>query len=309
MERRITTLDPIAGDPRHDPLTVSYLEWTPEQATGPTVVLLHGGGFDSASLSWAEVGTQLAAAGHRVVAPDHPGYGLSPLPRWCSTQQHLLAYLDRFLPAVAGDRYVLGGLSMGGALTLGRVLARPEEVAGVLLLASGGLMTRQRPGRLSLPIHLVTWLSVRSGLMRLAFDWSGRSRRFTEASLPNLIRDPARRTDALVDEILTTAHAAPAVAFGQWQRDQVLPTRFRDDYTDRLGSITCPALVVHGEHDPGVLVAHARRAAAALPDAELLVVPDAGHWVQRDRPDIVVPAMRKLLDRVRGGDGATSVDP
>src|SRR5699024_6436244 len=144
---------------------------------------------------------------------------------------------------------------------------------------------------------------------RLAFDWSGHSRRFTEASLPNLIRDPARRTDALVDEILTTAHAAPAVAFGQWQRDQVLPTRFRDDYTDRLGSVTCPALVVHGEHDPGVLVAHARRAAAALPDAELLVVPDAGHWVQRDRPDVVVPAMRKLLDRVPGGDGATSVDP
>lgn len=308
MARHIVTLDPIAGDPHHDALTVSYLEWQPAEPTRETVVLLHGGGFDSASLSWGEVGPELAAAGHHVVAPDHPGYGLSPLPRWPNTQQNLLGYLDRFLPAVAGDRYALGGLSMGGALTLGRVLAQPEPVSAVMLLGSGGLMTRQRPGRLAVPLHLVTWLSVRSGLMRLAFDWSGRSRRFTEASLPGLLRDPSRRTQQVVDEILMTARAAPAAAFSQWQRDQILPTRIRDDYTDRLASIDCPALVVHGERDPGVLVAHARKAAAALPDAELLVVPDAGHWVQRDRPDVVVPAMINFLHRLDGGDDATAAD-
>ena len=307
-KRCIVTLEPIATDPDHDPLTVSYLEWQPDQPARETVVLLHGGGFDSASLSWAEVGPELAAVGHRVVAPDHPGYGVSPLPRWRSTQQNLLGYLDRFLPAVAGDRYVLGGLSMGGALTLGTVLRRPEGIRGIMLLGSGGLMTRQRPGRFSLPIHLVTWLSVHSGLMRAAFDWSGRSRRFTQGSMPNLIRNPSVQTDALVDEILATAHAAPAVAFTQWQRDQILPTRIRDDYTAQLGAVHCPALVVHGERDPGVLADHGRKAAAALPHGELLMVPDAAHWVQRDRPDIVVPAMINFLDRLDGGDDATATD-
>ena len=308
VQRHIVRLDPIDGDPHRDPLTVSYLEWRPEAPAGETVVLLHGGGFDSASLSWSEVGPRLAAAGHRVIAPDHPGYGLSPLPRWPSTQQNVLGYLDRFLPAVAGDHYVLGGLSMGGALTLGSVLRRPEHVRGIMLLASGGLMTRQRPGRFSLPIHLVTWLSVRSGLMRAAFDWSGRSRRFTQGSMSNLIRNPSVQTDELIDEILATAHAAPAVAFTQWQRDQILPTRIRDDYTAQLGAIQCPALVVHGDRDPGVLADHGRTAAAALPDGELLMVPGAAHWVQRDRPDIVVPAMINFLDRLDGGDDATAAD-
>jgi pimeloyl-ACP methyl ester carboxylesterase len=53
--------------------TVSYLEWLPDRATGPDVLLLHGGGVDCAALSWGGLAPVLAAAGHRVIAPDHPG--------------------------------------------------------------------------------------------------------------------------------------------------------------------------------------------------------------------------------------------
>ena len=49
VQRHIVRLDPIAGDPHRDPLTVSYLEWRPDAPAAETVVLLHGGGFDSAS--------------------------------------------------------------------------------------------------------------------------------------------------------------------------------------------------------------------------------------------------------------------
>ncbi|MCT2582145.1 alpha/beta fold hydrolase [Actinophytocola gossypii] len=58
---------------------VSALRWGPRpSARERTVLLLHGGGTDSASLSWGGVGPRLAAAGYSVVAPDHPGYGHSP---------------------------------------------------------------------------------------------------------------------------------------------------------------------------------------------------------------------------------------
>jgi pimeloyl-ACP methyl ester carboxylesterase len=54
-------------------------------------------------------------------------------------------------------------------------------------------------------------------------------------------------------------------------------------------------LVVHGDRDTGVPVARAEEAARRLPDAQLVVAPDAGHWVQRDRPEIVVPAVIDFL--------------
>ena len=49
-------------------------------------------------------------------------------------------------------------------------------------------------------------------------------------------------------------------------------------------------MVIPVDLDTGSPVARARDAARKLPDAQLVVVPDAGHWVQRDRPDIVLPA-------------------
>lgn len=61
-----------------------------------------------------------------------------------------------------------------------------------------------------------------------------------------------------------------------------------------------PTLVVHGSKDTAVTVRRAVEAARALPDATLLVVEGAGHWVQRDRPDRVVGAVVEFLRRVPG---------
>jgi pimeloyl-ACP methyl ester carboxylesterase len=56
---------------------------------------------------------------------------------------------------------------------------------------------------------------------------------------------------------------------------------------ERLGTIGAPALVVWGERDPYVPVRFADAYAAALGDAQLLRLPDAGHWCWLDRPDVV----------------------
>ncbi|UHJ55936.1 hypothetical protein LT337_02325 [Mycolicibacterium fortuitum] len=50
---------------------VSYLTWAADSAA-PTVVLLHGGGVDSAFLSWGGIGPGLAQAGYRVIARTTP---------------------------------------------------------------------------------------------------------------------------------------------------------------------------------------------------------------------------------------------
>lgn len=279
---------------------VSYLEWTPPEGIDPrgVLVLLHGGGLDSAELSWGDFGGRVASAGYRVLAPDAPGYGHTPLPPWPSTQDNLLRYAAGFIDALALDGFVLGGLSMGGGMTLGYALEHPDRVCGIVAMGSAGMMERQAGGRWGRLVHLVSWASVRSGLMAAAFRLFLGNRRLTAWSLESIVRDPARRTPALLDAVMAeSARAGGATAFTQWQRDQILPGRMRTNYLPRASALTMPALVVHGERDTGVPLERASELAAALPDADLVVAPGAGHWVPRDAPDLVADAVVAFLDR------------
>src|SRR5512136_1940668 len=67
---------------------------------GSTVLLLHGTGIDSAVLSWGEVIRPLAESGHRVVAPDLPGYGDSDRPDAAYSFPYYIDYLDAFVDAL-----------------------------------------------------------------------------------------------------------------------------------------------------------------------------------------------------------------
>lgn len=275
---------------------VSYFDFRPDHPVG-TVVLLHGGGVDSASLSWGDVGPRLAAAGFRVVAPDHPGFGHSPPAPWRLTQQRLVDYVGEFIDGLALDRYVIGGLSLGGGMALGHVMARPDQATGVMLLGSYGLMSRASDGLLGGVQQAVTWAMLRSGALALIGRWTARSPALLAWSVKTaLIRDAAQRTPELMAEI-TAAVQQDSGVFEQWQRDEVRWNRLKTDYTPSLPSLRCPALILHGDKDTGVPVARARAAARLIPDARLVVLAGAGHWVQRDRPAEALAAMTEFLTR------------
>lgn len=278
---------------------VSYLEWAPRadsEANSPAVLLLHGGGLDSAWLSWGGLGPALAEAGYRVIAPDHPGFGESPPAPWPLTQERLVAYVGEFVDALGLRDYVVGGLSLGGGMTIGHVLNRPGDVRGAILFGSYGLMDHQFEGPLALPAHLVTWVTIRTGLLDRVMRAYGRDRKRMASSLRSLIRNPAERTPELLDAIMAEAERGSGLGpFAEWQRDQFLWNRLKTNYSQYLGSFTLPVLIVHGDRDQGVPVAVARAAADQIPDARLLVVPGGGHWVQRDRPDLVIPAVIEFL--------------
>lgn len=277
--------------------TVSLLEWAPAEPTGPVVLLLHGGGADNAELSWAQAGAALADAGYRVIAPDHPGFGRSPRATWPLTQQNLIRYVGELVDELDLDDYVIGGLSLGGGLALGHVLDRPDAARGAMLLGSFGIMPRLTDGLLSRMNQLTTYGLLRTGLLAALTRGYARNATAMERGLRTIVRNPAARTPELVRAVVAEAASGDSLrTFGEWQRDQVLWNRLRTDYTDRLPGIRTPTLLVHGDRDSGVPVARARAAARQLPQATLLTVPGAGHWVQRDRPDLVIPAMRAFLE-------------
>jgi pimeloyl-ACP methyl ester carboxylesterase len=72
----------------------------------------------------------------------------------------------------------------------------------------------------------------------------------------------------------------------------------RDPVTDRLSEIRVPTLVVVGEEDVSTPVDQAEKIANAVPEAELVRVPGAGHSTPLEAPDVVNEALAAFLARV-----------
>jgi pimeloyl-ACP methyl ester carboxylesterase/putative sterol carrier protein len=102
---------------------------------GLPVLAVHGLGASKVSLLPAVAG--LAAVGHRVLAPDLPGFGASdPLPSGRYTHAMFAEAVLATLDAAGADRAFLVGNSLGGRVALEAALATPHRVAGLGLLCS-----------------------------------------------------------------------------------------------------------------------------------------------------------------------------
>ncbi len=249
-------------------------------AKAKAVMLLHGGGTDHALLSWKDTLPELVRAGYRVYAPDHPGYGLSPLPDWPVTLEHLLNYLQEFVKVLGLERLTLCGISMGGALALGYTLRCPKRVEKLMLVGSYGLQARA-------PDHTLSYLLVRlPGASAVNSLFLGSIRWLLKESLKQIIHNPTFLTVELIEEVSEALKNRDSqTAFNQWQRSEMRWEGTRTNYTVSLPQITQPVLIVHGSRDIGVPLAAAKRAATLLPHACLEVFDGAGHWTQRDEPE------------------------
>jgi pimeloyl-ACP methyl ester carboxylesterase len=248
--------------------------------TGPVLVLLHGGGLDSARLTWSPVWRQLTAVAD-VVAPDLPGFGESELGTTTPTLEGYRDWLAAFLDACGIERPVLGGLSLGGGVALRAAIDLPSRVAGLVLCAPYGVDPRVPGGRLG-------WATVHlPGLDRLTWAALRRSRWMVRRTLGTLLHRPGAVTDDLVGPVIQLArHPDGGVAWRSFQRHEVRWSGPRTVFGRELAGVECPALLLAGEHDL-VPPARVRAASARMPGASFTMVPGAGHWLPRDAPETV----------------------
>lgn len=246
---------------------------------GPTVVLLHGAGVDDADLSWRHTVETLAEE-YQVYAPDWPGHGESDPIDEHSIDRYREVF-EGFVDAVGLDEFALVGISMGAAVALGYALDAPERVRALGLVDSYGLGAQVPGGSMLYALSLVPGAN--------ATGWSmlGSSRTATVTGLANVVYDPTTLDDGFVEGINDRASERGAgMAFTDFQRNEITPDgRARTNYADRLGELAVPTLLVHGESDPLFPVAWARRASELIPDNELVVFGDCGHWPTREHPE------------------------
>ncbi len=249
-------------------------------------VLLHG--FTGSSASWGDALLDgLAGAGCAPVLVDLPGHGRNASGRGGSsiTLDAALDSLDR----AGGWPEDLIGYSMGARIALHFAASRPDRVRRLVLESgSPGLGTEaERAARRAADEALGDEI-VRDGIERFVDAWEARPLFESRARLPSdtLARQRAVR---LLNEPESLAAALRGLGTG------ALPSLW-----DRLPTISVPTLLVVGELDTK-FVDIAKRMTAAMPDARLVVVPEAGHTVHLERPAAWLAAVTSFLGGQLGG--------
>jgi len=242
---------------------------------GTTIILIHGiGGSVEA---WTP-NINVLAQHHRVYAIDLVGFGRSDKPSMPYSFSYMARFVNDFIQAQHIDRATVIGHSLGGGVSLQFTIQFPDRVEKLVLVSSGGL------GReLNLLLRLATLPVIGELLTRP-------SRKRTAQFLKECIHDPALVTDDLVELFYQMAVLPGAQkSFLATLRADVNLRGLRADamrsIQHDLATITAPTLIVWGQQDRIVPVAHAHAAERRIPNAELRILDPCGHMPQFERAE------------------------
>jgi pimeloyl-ACP methyl ester carboxylesterase len=261
--------------------------------SGETVLLLHG--LAGSSRTWREVLPQLASS-HDVIAPDLLGHGESAKPMGDYSLGAFASGLRDFLAALDVPRATIVGHSFGGGIAMQLAYQHPEVCDRLVLVSSGGL------GReVSWMLRLLT-LPGAEQLMPLIFP------RVVAARGDDLRRLLARvglRSPRLTEMWRSYASLAGAEnrkAFVRTIRGVIEPGGQIVSAVDRLYlAANLPALIVWGDRDDIIPVAHAAVAHEAIPGSRLEILHGVGHFPHVEAPDRFVAVLTDFLASTAAG--------
>lgn len=241
-----------------------YFEAT---GSGPPILFSHG--YGATSRMWRG---QVAALSdrYRVVAWDMRGHGESDSPdepalySEAATVEDIAAILDR----AGASRAVVGGLSLGGYMSLAFYLAYPERVHALMLFDTG-------PGYRS--------AEARAGWNEMA-----------ERRASGLEAEGFAALRSAGQEVRTSVHRSAA---GLARAARGMLAQFDARVIDALPRIAVPVLVLVGDRDQPFLAA-TDYMAAKIPNATRVVIEDAGHASNLDQPAAFNAAVEAFLARL-----------
>ena len=232
---------------------------------GPPLILTHG--YSSTSAMW-QGQIEALSKHHKLVLWDMRGHGQSDYPQDLKAYSEALTVGDiaALLDEVGAKRAIVGGLSLGGYMSLAFYRAHPERVAALLIIDTG-------PGFKKDDAREV---------------WNTRARdtadRFERDGL-DVLKGPSReRSPVSHRDASGLARAARGMLT---QRDAGV--------IESLPGIKVPSLVVVGADDTPFLAA-SDYMAAKIPGAKKVVIPAAGHAVNIDQPQAFIDAVLPFLD-------------
>ncbi|MCF8565556.1 alpha/beta fold hydrolase [Alicyclobacillus tolerans] len=228
--------------------------------TGRPVVLIHG--FTNHGLVWLPQVTELVYNGFQVVLPDLPGHGLSSFVRDVITVQQMSDLMIGLFDHLKLEKPDVCGLSLGGMIVQNLVVTHPERIRKAVI-ANSSPNFNSNQSRAAVEHWKSMFLQPNGPQVRLQQTWE-------------LLFSP---------DFLSTPQAA--VQYATWTRvlermsgeslAYVAEGMLQFDVREKLPNVQTPTLVIAGKLDRLIPMEAAQDIQSKVPNAQFLVLENAGH--------------------------------
>jgi len=250
----------------------------------PLLVLLHG--FGDSFTTWEGWVHELEGKFH-IISPDFPGHGLTRAPEGFQLAgDGLPDFVDAFAAKLALPKFAVAGNSMGGGAAWQLAARHPDRIDALILVDAAGFPNEKPPAEMPLAFKLLQYPIGRAVLRNID------NRPLIDEGLKTDVFDKSLITPAIVDRWAefqrAPGHRAILIGVNFQAQTQATP--------DLLGTIKVPTLVLHGDSDPLIEPASARKFQAAIPGAKLIMYPRVGHLPQIEIPQRSAADVAEFLE-------------
>lgn len=237
----------------------------------PTIVFLHGAGFDHSM--WSLLGRWFAHHGYSVLAPDLPGHGRSQ-GAMIPTIAGMADWVTKLLAAAGAEKAGLVGHSMGALIALDAAARYPDRVTGLSLIGVGAAMPVS-------PDLLAAAQANNHDAIDMVSIWGfGFAAGLGGSQAPGLWMLGGGQRVLERDR--------PGVLFNDLAACNAYTT-----VLDAAAKVKAPTTLILGERDMMTPLKSGRQLAAAIAQSKQVVLPGAGHMLTAERPDDVLFALAK----------------
>jgi pimeloyl-ACP methyl ester carboxylesterase len=245
------------------------------------IVLIHGGG---SSLHTWESWVDVLKKEHRVITFDLPGLGLTgPNPTGDYSQEYCVSFVEKLLKKLSVKHCILGGSSMGGAITWQYSLSHSSQVQKLILIDADGIPDKSK----TVPI---VFKLAKIPVINLLFKYL-LPRSAVENSLKSVYVNQDKVTPKLIDRYFDLA-----LREGNRQAllDRMKQTSENSKYLE-IKNLKIPTLIIWGEKDAFIKLDIAEKFHSYLPNDTLVIFKGLGHTPMEEDPINTVNIVREFL--------------
>jgi pimeloyl-ACP methyl ester carboxylesterase len=239
------------------------------RGSGRPVLLLHGLSTIDPRARFLDLLGRTA----EIIAPSHPGFGLSPRPADFETVYDLVHLYLEVLEALPYEKVALMGFALGGWLAAEVAVKCRHRIDKLVLVDAFGIKVSDR----ETPDILDIFNTSPQEVLRRSWHDAG------------LAPDPNAMSD---DELIVRARNWDAACLYGWH-----PFMYNPQLKRWLRRITTPTLVVWGASDGIVKPSYGRAYSALIPGARFELIERAGHHPEIEQADTFAKVVGRFLDR------------
>jgi proline iminopeptidase len=258
---------------------------TSREGEGPPLIVHHGGpGLDHTVI---QPHLKPLAEQLEVICFDHRGTGRSAEPQGTADRYHIDGFVEdvaHLAEAIGTERFLLMGHSFGGIVATKFALAHPERLTHLILVCAPLSHEFIAEAEAALPQRLSAEALTELKSLEDSEPSAQVMRRSLELLAPLYFHDPARIADLHLEEV--RFGPATQAVWDSLEGFDLLPS---------LPRIQTPTLVVAGKDDAIWSPARAKEAAKALPNGELLLIENSGHYPFVETPETFVSGVLEFL--------------